>query len=81
VIADDMVNAMVTTPSVYGLRNVVDAACLSTAALPTCSTSTLVEGTSGASTNYLWADNLHLAMALQTRLGALALNLAKNNPF
>ncbi|MCB1996024.1 MAG: esterase [Burkholderiaceae bacterium] len=77
VLADEMVQAMKRSPSSFGVANVTDAAC--TAALPDCTTDTLVDG-ADAST-WLWADTLRLAYNAQSRLSTLAISRARNNPF
>ena len=77
VLADELIQAMVRSPSFYALANVTEAAC--TVALPDCTASTLVSG--ATSTGYLWADDLHLAYGGQFRLGSLALARARGNPF
>lgn len=66
-------------PSSFGLTNVVDAACLDSAPLPGCNTSTLVTGATAA--GHMWADSLRLGPTVQGRLGALASFRARNNPF
>jgi phospholipase/lecithinase/hemolysin len=66
-------------PSSYGLANVDDAACLLTAALPGCTTKTLVTTATGST--HLWADALLPGPTFQTRLGSLAAFRARNNPF
>jgi outer membrane lipase/esterase len=79
VFADIETQNMVRFPSNFGLVNVVDAACLTTAVLPNCSTSTLITGATAAGT--MWADDLRLGPTVQSRLGTLAEFRAKNNPF
>jgi outer membrane lipase/esterase len=85
VYADVEIQNMVASPSSYGLVNVVLPACLPTAPLPGCTTSTLVGATpvsaAATSTTWLWADSLRLSPAGQSRLGALAESRARNNPF
>jgi phospholipase/lecithinase/hemolysin len=66
-------------PSSFGVSNVLDAACLDTAALPGCTSLTLVTG--ATSSNYMWADATRPGPAVQSRLGLLAEARAKNNPF
>ena len=77
VLADELVQAMVKSPSFYALDNVTDAVC--TVALPDCTSGTLVS--SGTSLGHLWADDLHFAYGGQLRLGSLALARARGNPF
>ena len=66
-------------PSSFGLKNVDDAACLSTSPLPDCRTNTLV--TDATSGNHMWADELRPGPAFQSRMGSLASARARNNPF
>jgi phospholipase/lecithinase/hemolysin len=79
VLADEMTQALVRSPSSFGLANVEDAVCAATAPLPDCSTDTLVSG--GRSSNWLWADDRRLAYGGQVRLGSLAAERARDNPF
>ena len=68
---------MVKSPASFGLEEAEQAVC--TVALPDCTASTLVEdATSG---NSLWADDRQFAYGGQQRLGSLALDRARNNPF
>lgn len=46
-----------------------------------CSTLTLVSGTAGSASTYLWADALRPAAAWQAQLGSRALSRARTNPF
>lgn len=56
------------------------AAC--SAALPGCTTATLVEGASTANIgNWIWADDRRFGPSTHTQLGANALNRVRNNPF
>jgi outer membrane lipase/esterase len=68
-----------TKLAVNGLTNTTDAAC--TVALPGCTTATLVSGAASVGTTYLWADAQHPSVLFQGRVGAAALNRARNNPF
>jgi hypothetical protein len=77
VLADEMVQAMVKSPSSFGLGNVTTAACA--AALPECSTDTLNTGADSAT--WLWADDRQLAYGGQGRLGLLGVTRARDNPF
>ena len=63
----------------FGLRNTVDAACLTTSPLPACDTTTLVSGATG--TSYLWADDLRPGPTWHTRVAFFAVARARNNPF
>lgn len=77
VLADEMVQAMVKSPSSFGLGNVTGAACATT--LPDCSTATLTSGADSAT--WLWADDRQLAYGGQSRLGLLGVTRARDNPF
>lgn len=77
ILGDEMVQAMVKSPSSFSLGNVTSVVC--TAALPDCSSDTLI--TSGNATTWLWADTLRLGPNGQQRLGLLAASRAANNPF
>lgn len=78
---------MVKFPSLYGLSNVTQAAC--SVALPDCTPKTMVSvpGTNGGAPtaanplNWMWADALHLAPAVHTRIGSTALQAASIHPF
>lgn len=79
IFADIETQNMFRFPGSFALTNALDAACLSTAALPDCRTNTLATG--ATSTNHMWADDLRPGPAVQSRLGSLAEFRAKNNPF
>ncbi|WP_119352786.1 SGNH/GDSL hydrolase family protein [Azohydromonas sediminis] len=85
--AFEQVQAMVSTPSSYGLTNVTGVACNSAATWPDTSPATLLDCTSatlvsGATNDgWLWADLLRLAPRGQARLGSVALSRLSNNPF
>jgi lysophospholipase L1-like esterase len=74
-----------------GFVNSTLAACLSTAPLPNCSTSTLgtdaaavpapATPASASAATWLWADDRHLSPAGQNNLASLASTRAQNNPF
>jgi outer membrane lipase/esterase len=66
-------------PSSFGLSNVTEAACLSSAALPDCRTNTLVPN--ATSSTHMWADALRPGPTFQSRMGSLAESRARNNPF
>lgn len=69
--------AIARSPGSSGFADITGAIC--TVALPLCTTATLV---TGADPNqYLWADDRWLAPGGQNRLGALALDRARRNPF
>jgi outer membrane lipase/esterase len=83
-ITGDELTISMTDPTkllVNGLTNTAEAACLSSAPLPTCSTATMVSGAAGVATTYLWADAQHPGVSFQSRVGIAALNRARNNPF
>lgn len=89
VFAQEEVENMVSSPSSYGLTNVLRPACATvaeppdTSSLPllTCTNTagSLVEGASA--TTWLWADTLRLGPTGQARLGSIAVTRARNNPF
>ncbi len=84
-LADELVQTVVKFPASYGYANVVSAACLSTAVLPGCNTTTLqpAVGTVAAagSFTWLWADATHLSPGGHNQLGAQAASRAAGNPF
>lgn len=77
ILGDEMVQAMVKSPSSFSLGNVTQPVCAT--APPACTTDTLVTG--GNATTWLWADNLNMGPNPQQRLGLLAASRAANNPF
>jgi hypothetical protein len=79
VLADEMVQAMNKSPGSFGLANVTARACLDTVSVPDCSVDTL--NTDADSATWLWADELRLAYGGQSRLGVIAANRARDNPF
>ena len=79
VYADVEVQNNVKLKESYGLTNVTQAACQTSAVLPACTTATLVS--TASVTTWLWADSLLLSPAGQARLGLLAESRARNNPF
>lgn len=84
-LADELVQTVVRFPASYGYVNVIAAACLGTAALPACDTTTLqpANGTVLAASpfSWLWADATHLSPGGHNQLGALAASRAAGNPF
>lgn len=82
VLADELVLAMTRFPGNYGMTNLSQPACAT--ALPNCSalSTDLVSGAAATYANdWLWADATHLGPDAQNRLGLLAVNRARNNPF
>jgi outer membrane lipase/esterase len=79
VFADELVQIASSTPSSLGLVNASAAACKATAALPTCTTSTL-DGAASAST-WLWADDTWLAHGGHRELGSRALTRVRASAF
>ena len=65
------------SPGSFGFTDVSTAVC--TAALPDCTTATLVTG--GSAATWLWADATRLASGGQRQLATLALERAQRNPF
>lgn len=85
VYADIELQKMVKFPQSFGLTNVTGAACKTSAPLPGCTTATLQDATATAAAatgaTWLWADDLRLSPAGQSRIGLLAESRARNNPF
>jgi phospholipase/lecithinase/hemolysin len=81
VFGDSIMQTMLQFPAVYGLTNIDSASCAdpTTAALPTCTTSTLVTGATAGS--YLWAGNVIAGPSVQGQIGGAAATRALNNPF
>jgi hypothetical protein len=77
--ADLLSQAMVRSPSSYGLLNWTSAVCLASVALVDCSDQTLVEN--GTSNNWMWADDLRPAFSVHQQIASLAIDRARNNPF
>lgn len=90
VLADELVLAMTRNPPGYGLSNITLPICPTAGAnaLPNCDmtniTPTAIDP-AGVTANYgydwLWADDRHLGANAQGRLGGLAINRARSNPF
>ncbi len=84
-LADELVQTVVKFPSSYGYVNVIAPACLSTAVLPGCSTTTLQPASgdvaAAGSFSWLWADATHLSPGGHNQIGALAATRAAGNPF
>ena len=76
--ADEQVQLLINNPSVFGYASLNAAAC-ATASVLDCTTNTLVSGATAA--NFLWADDRHLNVDAQIRIGNLAVVRATNNPF
>jgi outer membrane lipase/esterase len=79
VYADIETQNMFRFPSSFGLSNVLDSACLDTAAPPACTTATLATGATSA--GHMWAAPLLPGPTVQARLGIVAASRARNNPF
>lgn len=77
VLADETTQVMVRYPASFAVRNATDAVC--TAALPDCSTQTLVTDATG--TTHMWADATRMGYPMHLKIGQEALNRALNNPF
>ena len=77
VLANDLTDAMTKVPAAYSLTNVSDAAC--TAALPDCTSATLVTGADA--TTHLWADDRHFGLRAHANIASFAITRARNNPF
>jgi outer membrane lipase/esterase len=79
VLADEMVQQIVQFPASFSYSNINTAACLSTAALPNCTSATLVTGADASA--WLWSDGTHLSAGGHSRLGEAARSRATGNPF
>jgi outer membrane lipase/esterase len=80
----DLLRAMGRPINAQGITNASQPACLDTAALPDCSTQTLIQNSEGGSINpvpYLWADKLRFGSTAHNWLGQIAIARARNNPF
>lgn len=76
---DALINAALANPGGYGLANITEPACV--AALPDCTTATLVSGATAAPTAWLWASNTWMGITAQQYLGTYARGRAQGNPF
>jgi phospholipase/lecithinase/hemolysin len=90
VLADELVRAMVGNLAGYGLVNATLPVCplAGANALPNCDMTNITPAAidpAATTTNYgydwLWADDRHLGANAQSRLGALAVNRSRSNPF
>lgn len=79
VLADEVLQSAYQVPSAYGISNVNTAICRSSAVLPDCSTTTLVDGANV--TQYLWADALRFSQVIHAQIGTIAAARAQQNPF
>ncbi len=82
VLGDELVLSMTRSPGSFGLANITQPACET--ALPNCSAlaADLVTAAEATYANdWLWADATRMGANAQNRLGALAVNRARNNPF
>jgi outer membrane lipase/esterase len=78
----DLIDAVVRTPALLGVTNITDAAC--STPTPACDTTTIARNSAGEAVawlGYLWADTLRLGPAVHARVGLLAEQRARNNPF
>jgi outer membrane lipase/esterase len=76
---DQNITAIIANPGLAGLSNVTVAACAATAALPNCSSATLISG--ATTTSHLWADSQHMTPPGHLQLSQLAFSRANGNPF
>lgn len=84
VLADEIVLNMTLFPSIYGVTNLTQGACLSTAVLPACDVTTVNEAVPATPTyanDWLWADDYRLGPNAQNRIGSAAAGRARSNPF
>ncbi|MFM7533858.1 MAG: esterase [Rubrivivax sp.] len=77
VLGDELVQTAARAPGYFGLNNASSAVC--TAALPNCTTKTLVDGATASL--YLWASDRWFGVGGHRQLAALALARATLNPF
>lgn len=76
---DELSKAVALAGTGSGFANVLDAAC--TTAPPACTTQTVVTAANGSGLTYAWADDLRPSAGMHSRLGQLAENRARSNPF
>ncbi len=83
VLTDENSQQMARFPGSFGISNLAEAACLSSPAMPDCTTKTLTAAATkdNSWTSYLWASELFYAPAGHAQMGQLAANRARNNPF
>lgn len=84
VLGDELVLTMMKYPTVYGVVNLTDAACVTT--LPDCDQrpaylSETPDARTTRAGDWLWAGPYQLGANAQSRLGTLAVNRARTNPF
>jgi outer membrane lipase/esterase len=79
VLVDETIQQIVRFPSAFGYVNVSQSACRTDVAMQDCTTDTLKPDASV--TQWLWAGPTTLGPSAQQRVGAMALNRARNNPF
>ena len=85
VLVDDLVHNAARNPTGYGMIALANqtAGCLDTAPLPTCTTDTLLDPSTGQVGNgsFMWADATHLGSVMQAQIGNQASSRAHSNPF
>ena len=79
VLADELTQQVVQFPSSYNYTNIDSNACLSSVALPNCTSDTLNPGATVS--NWLWADGTHVSPAFHSSWGEAARVRVENNPF
>jgi len=79
VLFDETSQSMARYPSLYGMTDVVDAACIVGIAPQNCTTNTLLPQSSA--TTWMWATPKLISPGVHTQLANLAISRAKNNPF
>lgn len=84
VLGDELVLTMTRFPTVYGVVNLTDAACVT--ALPDCDQrpaylSQTPDARTTRAGDWLWAGPYQLGANAQSRLGSAAVNRARTNPF
>jgi outer membrane lipase/esterase len=80
-LADDLLRSMVKSPAAYSITDWTDAACLDAFALPTCTTTTVIDAAVDKTSGYLWADKLHPGTAFHNQLGVQAVSRLNTLPF
>lgn len=84
VLGDELVLSMTRLPANYGITNITQPACDVAAVLPNCSILAADLVTAAEATfasDWLWADANRMGANAQNRLGILAINRVRNNPF
>jgi outer membrane lipase/esterase len=83
ILTDENSQAIARYPSSFGISNFTDGACLTTIAMPDCTTKTLIPAatTDNNWSSYLWATDRLYSPAGHAQIGQMAASRARNNPF